>query len=134
MGGNNSLPLFLKGKQMTNIDLEKVFNSPKVKKSLDEYMEARAKREGISLDEYKAKRDEKNMEREKEKQKLLEKRDLMMKYWNIAYLDLPEHMTDEQAIVFTMGMEMAKAILHGDEKEIEIVRKDMNEAPLYLNL
>ena len=119
---------------MTNIDLEKVFNSPKVKKSLEKYMEARAKREGISLEEYKAKRDAKNMEREKEKQKRLEKRDLMMKYWNIAYLDLPDHMTDDHAIIFTLGMDMARAILHGDEKRANDIRKEMTDSPLYLNL
>jgi len=119
---------------MTNIDLEKIFNSQKVKKSLDEYMEARAKREGISLDEWKARRDAKNIEREKEKQKLLEKRDLMMKYWNIAYLDLPDHMTDDHAIIFNLGMDMARAILQGDEKRASNIRKEMTESPLYLNL
>lgn len=119
---------------MSNIDLEEVFNSPKVKKSLDEYMEARAKREGISLDEWKARRDAKNIERKKEKQKLLEKRDLMMKYWNIAYLDLPDHMTDDHAIIFNLGMDMARAILQGDEKRVNDIRKEMTEGPLYLNL
>tara|TARA_R110000851_G_C12797772_1_gene537091 strand:+ start:211 stop:570 length:360 start_codon:yes stop_codon:yes gene_type:complete len=119
---------------MTNTDLEKVFNSPKVKHSLDEYMEARAKREGISLDEYKAKRDARNIEREKEKQKLLEKRNLMIDYWNIAYSDLTDHMTDDHAIIFNLGMDMAQAILQGDEKRVNEIRKEMNEGPLYLNL
>jgi hypothetical protein len=119
---------------MSNIDLEKVFNSPKVKKSLDEYMEARAKREGISLDEWKARRDAKNIEREKEKQKLLEKRNLMIDYWNIAYSDLTDHMTDDHAIIFNIGMDMAQAILQGDEKRVNEIRKEMTEFPLYLNL
>jgi len=106
----------------------------KVKKSSDEYLEARAKREGLSVDEYKAKREAKRIELAKEKQKLLEKRDLMMKYWNIAYLDLPDHMTDDHAIIFTLGMDMALAILKGNEKRVNDIRKEMNESPLYLNL
>jgi|TARA_X000001382_G_scaffold54747_1_gene37408 hypothetical protein len=106
----------------------------KVKKSSDEFLEARAKREGLSVDEYKAKREAKRIELAKEKQKLLEKRDLMMKYWNIAYLDLPDHMTDDHAIIFNLGMDMARAILQGDEKRVNDIRKEMTEGPLYLNL
>ena len=97
-------------------------------------LEKNAKEALARREKFQAKAKKFEEQRKIEEAKRVAERDLIKQYWSIAYLDLPSHMTDEQAMIFTLGMDMARAVLNGDEEKMFSLREEMSAFPLYLNL